>query len=189
MCCVSCWLWMEKCICCAQTLVLIIWHWCYGRLLQCLELLRHQIHLCWYMNCLRCILPTVFMFVKVLENESSAFSFLVHTILETPAVLLTYRCFCLHEIIIRLTTIDSAFNVTVVIGRNWQLVWHFLLLYRVISNTKLCLWLLLLYWLRLYILPEILLVKFLHGCVSRTGWRLSTLSSCLNVLTLDLALA
>ena len=141
------------------------------------------------MYCLRCILPTIFMFVEVLENESSAFSFLVHTILESSTVLLTNRCFSLHEIIIHLATTDTAFYVTVVICRNWQLIWHLLLLDRVISKTKLCLRLRLLYWLRLYILPEILLVKFLHGCVSRTGWRLSTLSSCLNVWTLNLTLA
>ena len=141
------------------------------------------------MYCLRCILPTIFMFVEVLENESSTFSFLVHTILETSTVLLTYRRFSLHEIIIHLTTIDSAFYITVVICRNWQLIWHLLLLNRVISYTKLCLRLRLLYWLRLYILPEILLVKFLNGCVSRTSWRYSTLSSCLNVWTLNLTLA
>ena len=185
--CVSCWLWwMEKCLWGAQTLVRIIWHWSHGRPLKRCKLLIHQVHLCWYIYYLRCILHAVFMFVEVLENKCSAF--IVRTILEASAVLLSYRCFNLHEIIIRLAAIYSAFNVTVVICGNGQLIWHFLLLDRVISKTELSLRLWLWHRLRLYVLPEILLMKFLHGCITRTSWRLSTLS-CLNIWLLSLTLA
>ena len=63
------------------------------------------------------------MFVEVLENESFALCFVIRTILEASAILLTYWCFNLHVMIAHFaTTVDIAFNVTVIICRNRQLI-------------------------------------------------------------------